>query len=337
MSSTALKRLLLLLALVLACAVGRPGFAQEDDDEDQHAPKLDEKARATIEKIDALSKEAVDLLTNKKYDEAIAKLGTLIELAKGSSLPEAMKRDAEALARYNLACGYSLSGKKAEAIAELEKTIALGWYDWAHIEKDTDLDPIRNEEGFKKAIAEGKKAQSASWSKEARDALAKPPLFDFELDVKTIDGKAWKLADHKGKVVIVDVWGTWCPPCRKEIPHFVKLVEAYKGKLEVVGLAVEKAEDEKEAIEAIKAFAETNGINYPLVNWSEEEATKKIPSFRAYPTTIFIDREGKVRLVKVGYEDFAALEGYVKGLLEGASDEPKGEKKPEPKSQKEPF
>src|SRR2546421_318352 len=83
---------------------------------------------------------------------------------------------------------------------------------------------------FKKAIATGKELEKAQVEKDAKEAadetkkaLAGDPLFDFDLDVKTIDGKKIKLSELKGKVVIVDVWGTWCPPCRKEIPHFVKL------------------------------------------------------------------------------------------------------------------
>jgi thiol-disulfide isomerase/thioredoxin len=318
MSLTAFKRWLFLVPLALACVLAHPSFAQdhEDDEDDQPTQKLDKDARAQLEKIDAASKEAVELLTNKKYPEAIAILEKLIETCKSSKLPESVKKDLESNAHYNLACGLSLTGKKPEAIAELEKTIALGWYDWTHIEKDTDLDPIRGEEGFKKAIADGKKLQSESWAKEAREALAGKPLFDLDLDLKTIDGKPWKLSDHKGKVVIVDVWGTWCPPCRREIPHFVKLAADHQGKVEIVGLAVEKPDLETaEAIEGIKAYAETAGIKYPLVNWSDDEAKKKIPDFKAFPTTIFVDKEGKVRLVKVGYHDHATLEGYVKGLL----------------------
>src|SRR5262249_11028503 len=135
---------------------------------------------------------------------------------------------------------------------------------------------------------------------ETEKALAGEPLPDLKLVVKTLDGKKLDLADLKGKVVIVDVWGTWCPPCRNEIPHFVQLYADWKEKgLEIVGVAFENGSDD-DAAKLVQEFAEKEGIKYPLsANGQESPLAASIPGFGTFPTTFFIDREGKVRLKKV--------------------------------------
>jgi thiol-disulfide isomerase/thioredoxin len=146
----------------------------------------------------------------------------------------------------------------------------------------------------------------------------KPFPFDFKL--LDLDGKPFALASLKGKVVVVDVWGTWCPPCRAEVPHFVELQKTYgKQGLQIVGINYERAPD---PIPGIKTFAKEYGINYPLVI-GDDETQKKIPDFQAFPTTLFIDRKGDVRLVAVGARPHEYLESVVKKLL-AETDPPDG-------------
>ncbi|MBI3723015.1 TlpA family protein disulfide reductase, partial [bacterium] len=166
---------------------------------------------------------------------------------------------------------------------------------------------------------------SSRCAAEVAKALAEKPLFDYDFDLKTLDGKTLKLADLKGKVVIVDIWGTWCPPCRAEIPHFVKLYEKYREKgLEIVGIACERTDDD-ETSKVVEKFAAEHGIKYPLALNEHGKAEKSVkPSFAGYPTTLFIDRDGKLRLKEIGYHPLEALEAYTKALLDAkAADEPK--------------
>lgn len=114
-------------------------------------------------------------------------------------------------------------------------------------------------------------------------------------------------------MLIVDFWGTWCPPCRKEIPHFVELKSKYgKDGLEIVGLNYEG--DAATAKETIKKFAAENKMNYRCAV-GDEATQKKVPNLQGYPTTLFIDRTGKVRLKVVGYHPMAELEAIVSLLL----------------------
>ena len=103
------------------------------------------------------------------------------------------------------------------------------------------------------------------------------------------------LESNKGKVVILDLWATWCPPCRKEIPGFVNLYKKYKDKgLEIVGVAFDE-----NGQEAVPPFMKAMGINYQVFLDGGDIARKY--DLQAYPTTIVYGKDGKVAGKHVGY------------------------------------
>lgn len=319
-----MRILVRLLPALLAAVMLAPHVAvraQEQPDEDE------------MRLLEGSYQEAREAVQSKDWKKAIEAFDKFFPRLAQAKLPEEIKKRAERDARYDYACAHALTGKKEDALKAFVKAVDLGYWDWKHIDEDKDLDTIRKEDGFKKAIETGKVAEKEHIAKEAKEAadktkeaLGKAPLFPFDFEVKTLDGKTLKLSDLKGKVVIVDVWGTWCPPCRAEIPHFVKLYETYKDKgLEIVGLAVEG--DNPDPTGTVKSFAEKNGIKYPLACIEESsEILKAIPEFGAFPTTIFVDREGKVRMKEVGAREYGALEGVAKTLLEATADKKSDDK-----------
>ena len=83
-------------------------------------------------------------------------------------------------------------------------------------------------------------------------------------------GAAFKLSDFKDKVVVLDLWATWCGPCRQEVPHLVELQKEYGAKgVEVIGLTTE---DPNSDAEKVRAFAKEFNINYKL-GWSPREVS----------------------------------------------------------------
>lgn len=123
------------------------------------------------------------------------------------------------------------------------------------------------------------------------------PSPDFT--VRTIDGNEITLSGLRGKRVILDFWATWCPPCKKEIPHFIKIrSEINPDELIIIGISSEPAE-------ILKEFVGDNAINYPVV--SESNLPAPYDKIMSIPTTFFIDRNGIIQKVLQGYNDEDAL------------------------------
>jgi thiol-disulfide isomerase/thioredoxin len=211
-------------------------------------------------------------------------------------------------ALYNEACAYALEKQPDKAMASLIEAVDNGFDDMDQMKGDKDLDSIKSRPEFAKLSKKIDDVRSAHVRKEMKDF--KPFPFSFELP--DLEGKSVKLADFKGKVTIVDVWGTWCPPCKMEIPHFVALKDKYKD-LAIVGINYEHVAKDK-VNDTIASFVKENKINYPCVI-GDDKTQEKIPNLEGFPTTLFLDREGKVRYKHVGYAPMAQLEEIVKTLL----------------------
>jgi len=114
-----------------------------------------------------------------------------------------------------------------------------------------------------------------------------PQLLDFTLD--DLAGNKVKLSSFQGKVVLLNFWATWCPPCRAEMPSMEKLFQSLRDNPDFVFLAVDSQEDPK----TVKTFIEKNKYHFPVL-LDENGAVTAQYSVRAYPTTYVIDRQGRV-------------------------------------------
>ena len=113
-----------------------------------------------------------------------------------------------------------------------------------------------------------------------------------------LDGKKRQLADYKGKVVVLDLWATWCGPCRVEIPYLIALGDEFKSKgVEVVGLSLE---DPGTAKEEVRAFAREFKINYAL-GFAGETLAANVMRGGSIPQTIVIGRDGRVHKHFIGF------------------------------------
>ena len=127
---------------------------------------------------------------------------------------------------------------------------------------------------------------------------------DFTL--KDLEGNPVTLSALKGRRVILNFWATWCPPCRMEIPHFVKLRNMHDSNdLVIIGISSEKEK-------TIRSFGEKHRINYSLA--VERDLPSPYADVTSIPTTFFIDRDGIIRHVSGGYHDFKELNGFVLAL-----------------------
>mgnify|MGYP000915414110 CR=1 FL=1 len=141
-------------------------------------------------------------------------------------------------------------------------------------------------------------------------ALGKAPTWKLE----DLAGKPVSSEDFKGKVVVVDFWATWCPPCREEIPGYIELQQKYGPKgLVIVGVSLDQA-----GPDVVKAFATKTGINYPLV-MGDDKVVSDFGGVEGIPTTFLIDRQGQIRDRKVGMEPKEVYEKKIVALLDETS------------------
>jgi thiol-disulfide isomerase/thioredoxin len=118
------------------------------------------------------------------------------------------------------------------------------------------------------------------------------PAAIMNASVKTLGGETFKLADYAGKVLVLDVWATWCGPCRQEIPFLVELSKEYKSQgVEVVGLTVE---DPVADLQTVKDFARQYNISYKI-GWADRDLAVGLMRGRdAIPQTLVITRDGRL-------------------------------------------
>lgn len=129
------------------------------------------------------------------------------------------------------------------------------------------------------------------------------------LSGKTLDGKDFKLAAWKGKVVLVDFWATWCDPCKAEIPELVKLQARLGSKdFTVVGVSMD------EEIAEVAPFTKARKINYPVILNGSERAPKGwvVPGL---PTAYLIGRDGKTIVRLFGSKSIDKLAVQVQAAL----------------------
>jgi thiol-disulfide isomerase/thioredoxin len=128
--------------------------------------------------------------------------------------------------------------------------------------------------------------------------------------LKNLDGKPVSLSDFKGKVVVLDIWATWCPPCRAEIPHFIEIQNEYKDKgVTVVGMSVDSTGPAD-----VAKFVKDNGMNYPIVMADEATATA-YGADQGIPFTLVIDKNGNVVSRHLGLTDKEVFEDDIKKAL----------------------
>jgi thiol-disulfide isomerase/thioredoxin len=138
----------------------------------------------------------------------------------------------------------------------------------------------------------------------------KIPSEDFSLDL--LSGGETSLSEHTGKVVFLNFWATWCPPCREEMPSMQTLYDELADEgLEI--LAVNVLED----AETARGFIDEEGFTYPVMLDTNGRVMMRY-GVRAYPTTYIIDRDGNVLGVRPGFHDWGtdAMLASMRTLLE---------------------
>jgi thiol-disulfide isomerase/thioredoxin len=133
------------------------------------------------------------------------------------------------------------------------------------------------------------------------EAAARPPLPAVVLDteMKSVNGESIKLSNYSGKVLLVNLWATWCGPCRNEIPELVRLHKEYQSRgVEMVGLTTE---DPVASAQTVQEFVRQFKMDYQ-VGWAPREVAVALMQGRgSIPQSLIVTRDGRIRKRFVGF------------------------------------
>lgn len=140
------------------------------------------------------------------------------------------------------------------------------------------------------------------------------PAPDFELT--DLDGESMKISDFKGKVIFLNFWGTWCPPCQGELPHIQELYDKYKDSEDVVILTIVGFDTREKDEDGIRAYMKENNYTFRAAFDSEGQAGY-LYGINSFPTTFMIDRDSNVFGYVKGALDLSRMEDIIDMALTG--------------------
>lgn len=270
-----------------------------------------------------LADAAVDLHYGRQFSAAVVRLRSASLLL--DAMPESPPRDAlREEVRYNLACALAQAGDRDPAVAALEQAVAAGFTDRAHLAGDRDLLPLHGMPRYQallKSLDRLADLQAAIEREQAKLAaagvLAVRSETPLDLDLPRVGGPGkstrLRLKDLRGKVVVLDVWGTWCAPCLAALPRVQVLAQKRPGQVAVLGLAFEHGQTGQEASDRVRAVLDAAHVTYP--NALVSGGLLDHLGAQGLPTVALLDRQGRLRWVGGGMPDEGVLDALIDRLL----------------------
>jgi cytochrome c biogenesis protein CcmG, thiol:disulfide interchange protein DsbE len=154
---------------------------------------------------------------------------------------------------------------------------------------------------------------AVAWMYGKKEAPAMPAVSPTPLTVASLEEN---LSAYRGQVVILNIWATWCGPCIKEIPDFIKLREKYGPQgFEIIGVSIDPIAQQGGGAPAVAPFMKRLSINYPVWMVTDQAALGQYPMGTGIPTTYIIDRNGRVAQKYIGARPMSVFENDIKPLL----------------------
>jgi thiol-disulfide isomerase/thioredoxin len=240
-------------------------------------------------------------LKAKSRDEQTAAITKAVDLVRflfrAYDAPKPNEKELFGRILYNQVRFMTENGQFDQIVPVLKDASDADFDVFSKIEADDVFAALRSTPQFKAASKADEESKLARARERTAGRLGPPLGARFDFTHPNLEGKKVSLGEFKGKVVVVDLWGTWCEPCRESIPRLIEMYQKWHGRgLEIIGLSYEKdAPSESEALELVKKVVQAARIPYTCL-MGEPSTIQQIPDFVGFPTTVLVDRAGKVRL-----------------------------------------
>ncbi len=254
-----------------------------------------------------------------KVDKSIGTKLKIFEgrLARNLSMNSQYPANAkEALAQFMVSSaeGYAMSGKQDLAMAALTSAVDVGFGEFQTLFKpESVFRELDDQEALKKHVAQLKKTYLARVKLWSENAVASFQPFPMPISVDNVEGGTLDSKSFRDKVLVVDLWATWCAPCRDGIPHFIELQKTHADTVQVLGVSMDSPNDPMASLETVQKFIADEDFNYPC-GWGTESLSNQIPGDVRLPTTLFIDGNGNVRYIARGFHNYAKLAAITETL-----------------------
>ena len=220
-----------------------------------------------------------------------------------------------ALPFFDKARAHANVGEEQLAAESLQVAFKLGFADFERAKKEESFKKLTNSEEIDKIIEDGHNLVTNQKQKWAATEIAGFSPYPFVFDVDGLDDGHITNHDFRGKILVVDLWATWCPPCKKGIPHFKKLQREFSDQnVAVLGISVGNPDSPLSTRTEVQEFVKAKKFNYPC-GLGGHSVLSQIPGETSLPTTLFIDEEGQVRYVIRGYHEYADLEALTEQMI----------------------
>lgn len=213
----------------------------------------------------------------------------------------------------SMARGYAIRGDQQKSATAIQDAVDVGFGDFDKLLKDPLLQKVHGA-GLEQQVVQLKVRHAKAMERWSQTVLTKFQPFDFHFDLENIQGGRITSADFNGKVVVLDMWATWCGPCRQALPHYIELQKQYGDHgVSVFGVSMDNPSDPFSALGTVRDFAAQHNFNYPCA-MGDQSFSAQVPGQQMLPTTLFIDQTGRVRYVARGYHNYAKIEAITKFL-----------------------
>lgn len=156
-------------------------------------------------------------------------------------------------------------------------------------------------------------SKSTSAANAQTPSLVPLPASVRDAEMETVDGKVFKLADYKGKILVLNLWATWCGPCKTETPHLVELSKEYKDRgVEIIGVATR---DNDPDLDAVKEFMRQQKVTYPMA-YVDGSIVAPLIQRNVIPQSFIISRDGNSILLHITGFNPAATPAKLREAIE---------------------